>query len=201
MQKRVGSRLRKLKNKLKASETQGLNDACIDRLQNYYGIAVRSNVGNLANMKKSIYAALMHVASSKENNYHWAYCPAGDNSWCSFQRDEANKTNIHIPSYGLAKEVIKHVKPILEDLSKDDLLSRCLHGKTQNQNLSKSFNGTIWNRVPKQHFIKLKTFGIGVYDSVAYFNAGNLATLLIYDSVGIEVNGRWIGASTMMHSE
>ena len=146
---------------------------------------MRSNVGNLANMKKSIYAALMHVASSKENNYHWAYCPAGDNSWCSFQRDEANKTNIHIPSYGLAKEVIKHVKPIFEDLSKDDLLSRCLHGKTQHQN--ESFNGTIWKRAPKQRFEKLKTFEIGVYDSVAHFNVGNLDTLLIYDAVGIEV--------------
>ena len=94
VQKRVGSRLRKLKKQTKGLGTQGLNDACIDRLQNYYGIAVRSNVGNLANMKKSIYAALMHVASSKENNYHWAYCPAGDNSWCSFQRDEGGNKNM-----------------------------------------------------------------------------------------------------------
>ena len=70
---------------------------------------------------------------------------------------------------------IKHVKSIFEDLSKDDLLSRCLHGKTQNQD--ESFNGTIWNHVLKQRFIKL-TFEIGVYDSVAHFNIGNLATLL-----------------------
>ena len=87
-------------------------------------------------MKKAIYAALMHVASSKENNYHWVYCPEGGISWCSFQRDKANNTNVHVPSYGLGKEVIKHVKPMYEDLSKDELLSRCLHGKTQNQNES-----------------------------------------------------------------
>ena len=31
---------------------------------------------------------------------------------------------------------IKHVNPIFEDLSKDDLLSLCLHEKTQNQNES-----------------------------------------------------------------
>ena len=72
---------------------------------------------------------------------------------------------------------IKHVKPIFEDLSKDDL-SRCLHGKTQNQN--ESFNGTIWNHVIKQRFIKLKTFEIGVYDSVAHFNVGNLLGHTVY---------------------
>ena len=42
--------------------------------------------------------------------------------------------------------------------------------------------------MPKQRFIKLKTVEIGVYDSVAHFNVGNLATLLIYDAVGI---GKW----------
>ena len=44
--------------------------------------------------------------------------------------------------------------------------------------------------MPKQRFIKLKTFEIGVYDSVAHFNVGNLATLLIYDAVGID-RGKW----------
>ena len=44
--------------------------------------------------------------------------------------------------------------------------------------------------MPKQRFIKLKTFEIGVYDSVAHFDVGNLATLLIYDAVGID-RGKW----------
>ena len=44
----------------------GLNDATIDKLQNYYGIAVRSNSENLKAMKQSIYAAWCHVASSKD---------------------------------------------------------------------------------------------------------------------------------------
>ena len=75
----------------------GLNDACIDRLQNYYaiGITIRSNVGNLPKMK-AIYAALMHVASNKDNNYHWARCPPGGDSWCTYQRDIVNKTTTHV---------------------------------------------------------------------------------------------------------
>ena len=35
----------------------GLNDAVIDKLQNYYDIAIRGNVGNLEAMKTAIYAA------------------------------------------------------------------------------------------------------------------------------------------------
>ena len=64
------------------------------------------------------------------------------------------------------------------------ILSRCQYGKTQNQN--EYFNGIILKRVPKQRFIKLKIFKIGVYDLVAHSNVGNLVTLLIYDAVGIE---------------
>ncbi|GFW05000.1 uncharacterized protein TNCV_597941 [Trichonephila clavipes] len=55
VQKRVDSRLRKLKTKTKGLSGKGkLTDNFIDRLQNYYGIAVRSNVavGDL-NLSKS----------------------------------------------------------------------------------------------------------------------------------------------------
>ena len=41
-----------------------LSLAIIDKLQNYYGIAIRSNIANLAAMKKGILASLFHVASS-----------------------------------------------------------------------------------------------------------------------------------------
>ena len=53
VQKQVGSALRKLKKENKGLAGKGkLTDALIDRLQNYYGIAIRSNVGNLETMKK-----------------------------------------------------------------------------------------------------------------------------------------------------
>ena len=66
VQKRVGTRLRKLKKNEKGLGGKGkLTHAIIDRLQNYYGIAVRQNTNNLAGMRKSIHATLFHVASSK----------------------------------------------------------------------------------------------------------------------------------------
>ena len=84
---------------------------------------------------------------------------------------------------GLSKEAIKQIKPIFTDLADDSLLSKCLHGKTQNQN--ESFNGLIW-RSPKDRFVKITTFEFAVYDAVTHFNIGNLASLILYDKVNIE---------------
>ena len=66
VQKRVGTALRKLKRENPGLGGKGkLTDSQIDKLQNYYGIAIRSNVGNLAGMKKAIHASLMHCASTE----------------------------------------------------------------------------------------------------------------------------------------
>ena len=60
----------------------GLNNKLVDRLQNYYGMAIRSNVGDLNKMKKAIYAAHFYACSSEKDNYH-AHCPTGVDSWCA----------------------------------------------------------------------------------------------------------------------
>ncbi|GFV69731.1 uncharacterized protein TNCV_1348841 [Trichonephila clavipes] len=71
VQKRVGSRLRKLKTKTKGLSGKGkLTDNFIDRLQSYYGIAVRINVGNLNAMQQNVIAALYHCASSDKKPMH-----------------------------------------------------------------------------------------------------------------------------------
>ncbi|GFV76495.1 uncharacterized protein TNCV_4727151 [Trichonephila clavipes] len=65
VQKRVGVRLRKLKSKNKNLSGKGkLADSFIDRLQNYYGIAVRSNVRNLSGLQQNVIAPLFHCSSS-----------------------------------------------------------------------------------------------------------------------------------------
>ena len=51
-QKCVGTRLRKLKKTEKGLGGRGrLTDAVIHRLQNYFGVAIRQNKGNLEAMK------------------------------------------------------------------------------------------------------------------------------------------------------
>ena len=164
----MGAALRNLRKEKKETRGKGkLTDRMIDRLQNYYGIAIRSNVGDLEAMKKAILAALFHCASSALNEYH-TYCPQGAESWCRFLADKAKGTTTYKPGPGLPLKLVAELKPIFARLSDDTLLKKCLHGKTQNQN--ESFNRTIWDRIPKGKYVGKETFEVGVYDAVANFN-------------------------------
>ena len=98
-------------------------------------------------MKAGVLATLFHVASSKDNNWHFSHCPTGSNSWCKYNLHIANGTKIYKPGPGLPLNIVYKIRPIFEELSKDSELEKCLHGKTQNNN--ESFNGTIWERIPK----------------------------------------------------
>ena len=65
VKKRVGTRHRELKENVKRIGGKGkLRNAMIDRLQNYYGLAIWQNVCCMEEMKKVIYASLFHVVSS-----------------------------------------------------------------------------------------------------------------------------------------
>ena len=175
VQKRVDTRLRKLKKTEKGLTKLGLTDKIIDRLQNYYGMAIRSNVGDLDMMKKAIFAVLSHVCSSEKIITMCTVHLVLIAGWCTYQLDLTN-TKLHKPGMGFPQEAIKHLKPIFSDLSDENLRRKCIHGKTQNQN--QSFNGLIWRRTPKDRFVKMTTFELAVYDAVA--------TLLIFDNVNIE---------------
>ena len=197
-QNRVGNRLRKLKNnnkglggrnksKIPVNKDNGmgkaksrLTDSIIDKLQNYFGITLRSNTGNLKEMKESILASLFHISSSADKECH-DYCPKSTDSWCQYQRDQVNKTNLSGP--GLSRDIIETIKPIYHDLTKDTVLSRCLHGVTQNAN--ESFNSTIWERVPKLNFCGMEKLMLAVYDAIAVYNYGRKATLDIFKNLNI----------------
>ena len=71
VQKRVGTRLRKLKKERHLGGKGRLTDATIDRLQNYYEIAVRTKNQYVVEMRSAILPPLFRIASSKENTY----CP------------------------------------------------------------------------------------------------------------------------------
>ncbi|GFU54021.1 uncharacterized protein TNCV_246511 [Trichonephila clavipes] len=133
VEKRMGTRLRALKlkgKKLEGKKSLGgrnrLTDAEIDKLQRYYGLAIRNNSGNLSAMKQ---------------------CPLGDDS-CP------------------------------------ELLSRCLHGKTQNCN--ESLNSVIWSIIPKTVFVQLGTLKTGVYESISIYNQGLVTKLKVLDLLNIQ---------------
>ena len=88
-QKRVGNRLRKLKKAKKLGGKGKLTDAIIDKLQNYFGIALRSHVGNLDAMVNGCMASLYHVSDYHEK------CPKSSNTWCQYQKDKIEGTQLY----------------------------------------------------------------------------------------------------------
>ena len=84
-----------------------LADAAICRLQNYFGIALRSGAPSVPELRNRLLASFFHIASLEGYEYH-TYCPATKDSWCQFQRDKINGPNLE---KGFDADVIKRVKP------------------------------------------------------------------------------------------
>ena len=87
VQKRSGTRLRNLvkaqKGTKKPNSGRGkLTENCINSRQNFYGLAIRSNVGNLYSMKKAVYAILFHFTDFSDSYTRHQFCPRGKYSWC-----------------------------------------------------------------------------------------------------------------------
>ena len=106
-QKRVGYRLQNLNKKAKGLRGKGkLTDRIIDKLQNNYGIAIRSNKNNLEAMEAGTKSLLFYVDSSQESNLHCPHCPTGSDSWCKYNKDEAagKGTCKPVPSLPIAEQ-------------------------------------------------------------------------------------------------
>ncbi|GFU23175.1 uncharacterized protein LOC101238613 [Trichonephila clavipes] len=128
VQKRVGGWLRQLKKTTKGLGGKNkLTDKLIDRIQNYYGIAIRSNVGNLQKMMSSVIAAFFHCVSGK-NNSLLGQCPEESESWCRYQRAKAAGSPLKEIEQGLPNKIINQIKPTYLKLCNETLLKKCLHG-------------------------------------------------------------------------
>ena len=95
---------------------KSLTEPVINKLQNYFGIALRSNTGGtVEQMANHIWASFLHVASNVNKHYH-DLCEKSVSSWYQYQRDQFNKTNMFKHGLGLTNDVIALVKPIYMDL-------------------------------------------------------------------------------------
>lgn len=83
---------------------------------------------------------------------------------------------------------MKAMKKIYQDLTAVDLLSKCLHGQTQNPN--ESFNNIVWLKIPKTTFVRLDSFRLGVFDAVLTFNNGHSSKLAIFKQLGLNLCAR-----------
>ncbi|GFX39413.1 uncharacterized protein TNCV_2667751 [Trichonephila clavipes] len=128
-----------------------------------FWIIFRSNIGNLEEMQRAVIEAFYHCCSGKSNPMH-GQCPLGSESWCTYQRAQSAGKVFYDKNAGLPKSIINKIKPTYLQLCEQNLLKKCLHGKTQNA--IEAFNGCLWNVVPKEIFVELQTFSLGSYIAV-----------------------------------
>ena len=190
IQKRLGSGLREYKRKNKGSKLSDgkeiggkgrLTDKVIDRMQNYYGSAIRNSTGNKDAMKKAIWAIYNHMIRNEKESLEkqHGFCPRGQQSWCKFWRNDGT----YDETKRLPSAFLKELKPIFTRLSEDALLQRCLLGLTQNQN--ESINGLLWSLCPKTKFCGRRRVEIGVCNAVCYFNQGAITRCSFLSTSGI----------------
>ena len=70
------------------------------------------------------------------------------------------------------------IAPIFQDLSSKDLLRKCLHGTTQNNN--EALNGIIWLKCPKEVYVERFTLELGVCSAILNFNSGTKSIINVF---------------------
>ena len=175
IQKRLGNRLRLLRKQCKNTSTSlsgrgKLTDKMINSLQNNFGLAIRQNQGELYAMKKAIGAILWHSTEFQNVYYRHRFCPQGKDSWCKWQKSKSLVGFKFKEKQGMPLWIHDLLKPVFQDLSKDELLSKCLHGKMQNCN--EALNNIIWTKCPKNVFVERKVLEMGVHSAILEFNEG-----------------------------
>lgn len=183
MKKKIGHRLRECKKKMNELGEEGkLTSKMIDKLTDHYSLAIQENCDSVNEMRNAIWATYFHYSSTDESPQH-DKCPTGVESWCTWQRASANG---ELGSYkhdyeSLPRGVLDAIKPIYEDLSKEELLERCIGGLDQN----KSYNQMIWKISPKIILSGLEIVKLAAHISACVFNEGSTALLQIFESIGV----------------
>ena len=205
VQKRARNRLNKLRESWKSKLLDGekrkgiggtgrLTDRVIHTLQNYYGMSIRQNKGDLYGMKKAVAAILYHCSENENDEARHKFCPRNENGWCKFQRDKiTGESTYKKPSINIPENISELIKPIFshKDLGADDLLEKCLDCETQNNN--EAINALIWKRCPKDVFVGKMTLDIGVSSAIINWNDGDAGLLRLFSKASI-VPGKYTNA-------
>ena len=136
-------------------------------------------------MKKAVGAVLHHCSDIKDENMHHRFCPATIDSWCKWQSGKITGMGLYKEKLNLTLAVKEVLLPIFKDLSADQLLSKCLHGLTQNGN--EALNNLIWRKCPKNIFVSRTVLEISTNSAVISFNNGNVGICKVAEKLGLGV--------------
>ena len=114
------------------------------------------------------------------------FCPRTINGWCGWQSDKIAKKSTYKKKLSLLLSIKSLLAPVFQILSKNELLNKCLHGQTQNNN--ESLNNVIWKRCPKTVFVSKKVLEVSVFSAIIEFNEEVIGLESVYVELGIPYN-------------
>ena len=175
-----------------------LTKPAIEKLQKYYGRAIRNNTkkGELTTeeteraikaMQNEIKAGLYHSCKLPDKERH-KYCPS--NSWCSSKRTGKPIEN---KGHHLDPVFVKHLEHVYVCLSDEKLLKRCLPGHTQNPN--ECINSLVWIRCPKHRWFGRKHVEMAAISATLHFRSGAKAKHRVMELSGIKAGVQTVYAS------
>ena len=182
VQKRMGSALRKLVNDSKGKDIVPPKPGCavrkgihgrdrltsfiIDKLQNYDGLAIKRNLGDVPAIVNDVHASYFHLADDHK------FCPIDKDSWCKFQKGDGRYKPKNIPV-----QVLSLMEPVYDRLSDPNLLERVSRGESQNTN--EALHSIMWRRCPKHILCSPEAIGLGVALAVIHRNVGNVGIVQV----------------------
>ena len=139
-------------------------------MQNYFGEAIRNNVGNIESKENDIWAIFKHMIQDSSQSLDEQPSLSPKDSCCTYwsnrekYNDEKRLASVFI-------EVLKPVYKLFINLSKRELLNRRLQGLTQNQN--EAINGLLWSKCPKTKFCGKVKVLLAVSKTIIHLNTGS----------------------------
>ena len=115
--------------------------------------------------------------------YATSILPVGSSSWCKYQSDTVNNTNLYNHENCVPFVFRTELNYIFTRLSSDSLLSGCQRGMTQNQN--ESLNNMVWARCPKRVYCGINRLKIPVCEAIVTFNSGAHGKKQVLDNIGL----------------
>lgn len=123
-------------------------------------------------MKRAVMASLRHGFSTDDKPQH-DLCPHGAASWSFYQPPGPHAKLVHTPLN--FKKLNPPLEPVYQRLTKDQLLQRCVSGKTQNSN--ECLHSSVWVRCPKDKFACKNRVRFAVVTGAREFNFEPAAAL------------------------
>ena len=110
------------------------------------------------------------------------FCPKTVDSWCKFQKDQHTGRNTYQAKTSISKVIRNKIRPVFTDLSYNEVLKKCLHGRTQDAN--EASNQIIWI-CPKNVYVQRCILEIGTCSAVSVYNDGTSGLKSLFEKLNI----------------